>query len=91
MNLKFTFATSFLWCTLESISVPGYKLRSRDFFIVDPDCAVDCIEPDFTASPAELEKSFSLACFPVDPPEHAHLKIRVKMFFVHWTYDHPLS
>ncbi len=91
MNLRFTFATSFLWCSIESISVPGYKLRSREFCVVEPHCAVDCIESAFTASPAELEKSFSFACFPVNPPEHAHLKIRIKVFFIHKTFDHPLS
>ncbi len=91
MNLRFTFATSFLWCSIESISVPGYKLRSREFLEVDPDCAVDCVESAFTASPGELEKSFDFACFPVDPPEHAHLKIRFKVFMIHWTFDRPLS
>lgn len=85
-KLSFTFTTSLAGCKLESIRVPGYRLRSLEYLCVDSSCAVDCIPDAFETSVDEHDKSFSFACFPVseDWPKPV-LELRWKWAFIRST------
>lgn len=86
MRLSFTFTTSLTGCKLESIRVPGYRLRSLDYFCVESSCAVDCISDAFETSVDEHDKSFSFACFPVsEEPAEPVLELRWKWAFIRST------
>lgn len=86
MNLSFTISTSLLGCKIEYIRVPGYRLRSREFFCVDSSCAVGWLSDVFETSSGEHDKSFSFACFPVseDWPKPV-LELRWKWAFIRST------
>lgn len=86
MNLSFTISTSLLGCKIEYIRVPGYRLRSREFFCVDSSCAVGWLSDVFETSSGEHDKSFSLACFPLcDNPPAPVLEFRWKWLFIRRT------
>ena len=63
MNLSFVFATSFLGLKLCSVTVPGYKIRSRDWVCVEEEMASESEEIDFVAVSGSCSRECAFVCF----------------------------